>query len=83
MNKQVLRFISPDNIELYNIKRGKLIFKDRIKISELLSSGGEGSKLTNTNSLNTISISNINVFIVTFFILAPKILSLSGLYQNI
>ena len=31
MNKQVLRFISPDNIELYNIKRGKLIFKDRIK----------------------------------------------------
>ena len=31
MNKQVFRFISPDNIELYNIKRGKLIFKDRIK----------------------------------------------------
>lgn len=31
MNKHIFRFISPDNIELYNIKRGKLIFKGRIK----------------------------------------------------
>ena len=31
MNKHIFRFISPDNIELYNIKRNKLMFKGRIK----------------------------------------------------
>lgn len=30
MKKKIFRFVAPDNIELYVVKRGKLCFKDRI-----------------------------------------------------